>query len=121
MSAVNEHITSTLFRLLGVPCQRTHLIQVNDAFQVGIQRFKAPTETSYIYSFGAEEDTSTQLLEARGVRVRNYSNKWGSDALKMLQIIDAPESDVKLLFDMFTVDVIVGNPDRHQRNWGGMV
>jgi hypothetical protein len=40
---------------------------------------------------GKEEDTATQLSESRGVGVKNYSNKFGSDALKMLQIIDASE------------------------------
>jgi hypothetical protein len=118
VTAINEHISSTLFRHLGIPCQYTNLYVVSDNVCVQIRRFSPPTETSIIYSFGVRDDEVTQFFEERGLLVRNQCNRFLSASYEMLKCIDASKVDFGKFFNMLIVDTVTGNYDRHQGNWG---
>jgi hypothetical protein len=117
-SSICEHITSTLFRYLGIPCQETRLLVQGNKVCVVIKMLKPPNPSSHIYSFGISEDAITTLAEQKGICECGKRSTHGYVSFELLKLIDPTCEDIIKFFNMLTVDALVGNVDRHQGNWG---
>lgn len=116
-SCVSEHLGSTVFRMLGVPAQETRLgTHVNGRTKVvcACRDFTIPGKR--FYDFCSIKNTVIDF-EAGG---------HGTELSDVLTTIDLQQFVDPVLvrrrfWDMFVVDALLGNFDRHNGNWGFLV
>lgn len=113
-SCISEHIGSSIFRLLGVPAQETHLgTYVNGQRKIvcACHDFTAPGLR--LYDFCSIKNTV----------IDSETGGHGTELSDVLTSIDLqqfldPIVVRRRFWDMFVVDAFLGNFDRHNGNWG---
>lgn len=117
-SCLSEHIASTIANMLGVKAQETRLgiFRVGDRTRVvcGCKDFTA--EGKVFYDFCSVKNTV----------IDSDTNGTGTDLDDVLDTIDKqsfvdPVLLRKCFWEMFVVDALLGNFDRHNGNWGFLV
>ena len=117
-STVSEYIGCHIYNLLGIPVQETLL---------GIYEHKGKTKTV----------VACKDLESDGYKLKDFASLkntiidsvrggYGTDLSDILQTIEeqhfvSPLELKKFFWDMFVVDSLIGNFDRHNGNWGFLV
>ena len=109
---VSEYLGSHIFSLLGMETQETYLGTYKDENVVVIQDFIGEDEV--FVPFNGVGDSSLEQDK------ENYQYSY-EDIMDMLQdnikITDV-EQTIDLFWDMFIVDALIANFDRHGSNWG---
>lgn len=116
-SCISEHLGSTIYRLLGIPAQETLLgIYVNGKTKVvcACKDFTRPSLR--LYDFCSIKNTVIDS-ETGGTGTEL------SDVLSTIemQIFVDPSIVLERFWQMFVVDALLGNFDRHNGNWGFLV
>ncbi len=111
-SYVSEYLGSHIFAMLGIPTQETMLGTYRGKPVVVMKDFIGENET-----FVPFNDVGDSSLEQDKERYR-YSY---SDICRMLnenrKLTDVDET-VERFWDMYVIDALIGNFDRHGANWG---
>lgn len=116
-SCLSEHIGSTIFRILGVPAQETLLgTHTNGRTKIvcACKDFTSPGIR--LFDFCSIKNT---VLDGE-------SGGTGTELADVLQTIDQqtfvdPTIVLERFWQMFVVDALLGNFDRHNGNWGFLV
>lgn len=108
-NAFSEYVGSNIFRLVGFKTQNTIL-------------------GKYVYNgkekivCGCEDftDNDNVLYEFESLALStNPDKKIGTELADILEVIDESKIDIREKFwNMFVIDSIIGNTDRHNGNWG---
>ena len=116
-SCISEHLGSTIFRLLDIPAQETRLgIHVNGKTKVvcACRDFTVPGRRFYdfcsIKNTVIDSDTC-----GHGTELSDVLN-----TIDLQQFVD-PVIVRHRFWEMFVVDALIGNFDRHNGNWGLLV
>lgn len=109
---VSEYLGSHIFQILGVPCQNTILGTYDGEDVVVIEDFLKQDEV--FVPFNGVGDTS--LEESPG----NYRYSY-QEIVSMIEanrkLTDISYTE-KMFWDIYTIDALIGNFDRHGSNWG---
>ena len=109
---VSEYLGSHIFALLGIETQETFLGTYKGENVVVIQDFLGEDEV--FVPFNGVGDSSLEQDKEK----YQYSYE---DIIEMLQdnvkLTDAPQT-IDLFWDMFIIDALIANFDRHGSNWG---
>lgn len=109
---VSEYLGSHIFALLGIETQETFLGTYKGENVVVIQDFLGEDEV--FVPFNGVGDSSLEQDKEK----YQYSYE---DIIEMLQdnvkLTDAPKT-IDLFWDMFIIDALIANFDRHGSNWG---
>lgn len=116
-SCFPEHLGSTIFRLLGIPAQETRLgTHLNGRLKVvcACRDFTIPGKRFY------------DFCSIKNSVIDSETGGTGTELADVLQTIELQSFmdpvDVRHRFwDMFVVDALLGNFDRHNGNWGFLV
>ena len=116
-SCLSEHLGSTIFRLLGIPAQETLLgSHTNGKTKIvcACKDFTSPGIR--LFDFCSIKNT---VLEGE-------SGGTGTELEDVLQTIEQqvfvdPTTVLERFWQMFVVDALLGNFDRHNGNWGFLV
>lgn len=116
-SCISEHIGSTIFRLLGIPAQETRLgTHTNGRVKVvcACKDFTSPG--ILLYDFCSIKNTV----------IDSDTGGTGTELADVLQTIELqdffdPTLVLERFWQMFVVDALLGNFDRHNGNWGFLV
>ena len=116
-SYVSEHLGSTVFRMLGVPAQETRLgTHVNGRTRVvcACRDFTIPGKRFY------------DFCSIKNTVIDSETGGHGTELSDVLTTIDLQQFVDPVLvrrrfWDMFVVDALLGNFDRHNGNWGFLV
>ena len=116
-SCVSEHLGSTVFRMLGVLAQETRLgTHVNGRTKVVCACRDLTIPGKRFYDFCSIKNTV----------IDSETGGHGSELSDVLTTIDLQQFVDPVLvrrrfWDMFVVDALLGNFDRHNGNWGFLV
>ncbi|MCC8072779.1 MAG: HipA domain-containing protein [Clostridiales bacterium] len=117
-SCISEHIASSIFNILGLNAQKTILgtYTVNGKEKVVCACKDFTADGEQFYDFSAIKNTIIDS-EHQGA---------GTELEEILETIEKQKfvNPVKLtefFWDMFAVDALLGNFDRHNGNWGFLV
>jgi hypothetical protein len=116
-SCISEHLGSTIYRLLGIPAQETLLgIYVNGKAKVvcACKDFTRPGLRLYDYC----SIKNTVIDSETGGTGTELSDVLST--IEMQTFID-PSIVLERFWQMFIVDALLGNFDRHNGNWGFLV
>ena len=109
---VSEYLGSHIFALLGIETQETFLGTYKDENVVVIQDFLGEDEV--FVPFNGVGDSSLEQDKEK------YQYSYEA-IIEMLQdnvkLTDAPQT-INLFWDMFIIDALIANFDRHGSNWG---
>lgn len=114
-STISEYIGSNIYNVIGIPTQETLLGQYNvngkNKIVVACKDFTKPGVI--IQDFASLKNTMIDSDE----------NGYGTELKTILETIDSQKvvDQVELknrFWDMFIVDALIGNMDRHNGNWG---
>ena len=116
-SCVSEHLGSTVFRMLGVLAQETRLgTHVNGRTKVvcACRDFTIPGKRFY------------DFCSIKNTVIDSETGSHGTELSDVLTTIDLQQFVDPVLvrrrfWDMFVVDALLGNFDRHNGNWGFLV
>ena len=116
-SCISEHLGSTVFRLLGVPAQETRLgTHVNGRWKIvcACRDFTVPGVRFY------------DFCSIKNTVIDSETGGHGTELSDVLTTIDLqhfvdPVAVRRRFWDMFVVDALLGNFDRHNGNWGFLV
>ncbi len=116
-SCISEHLGSTVFRLLGVPAQETRLgTHVNGRRKIvcACRDFTVPGVRFY------------DFCSIKNTVIDSETGGHGTELSDVLTTIDLqhfvdPVAVRRRFWDMFVVDALLGNFDRHNGNWGFLV
>ena len=116
-SCFSEHLGSTVFRLLGVPAQETRLgTHLNGHRKVvcACRDFTVPGKRLY------------DFCSIKNSVIDSETGGMGTELDDVLQTIDLqtfmdPVAVRRRFWEMFVVDALLGNFDRHNGNWGFLV
>ena len=116
-SCVSEHLGSTIFRRLGVPAQETRLgTHVNGRTKVvcACRDFTIPGKRFY------------DFCSIKNTVIDSETGGHGTELADVLSTIDLqqfvdPVAVRRRFWEMFVVDALLGNFDRHNGNWGFLV
>lgn len=116
-SCISEHLGSTVFRLLGVPAQETRLgTYVNGRWKIvcACRDFTVPGVRFY------------DFCSIKNTVIDSETGGHGTELSDVLTTIDLqhfvdPVAVRRRFWDMFVVDALLGNFDRHNGNWGFLV
>lgn len=116
-SCISEHLGSTIFRMLGIPAQETKLgthINGRTKLVCACKDFTSPGVR--LYDFCSIKNT---VLESE-------SGGTGTELEDVLTTIEQqtfidPVEVIHRFWQMFVVDALLGNFDRHNGNWGFLV
>ena len=116
-SCLSEHLGSTVFRLLGVPVQDTMLgTHQNGRTKVVCACRDFTTSGKRLYDFCSIKNTVIDSeTGGTGTELADVLDTIG------LQTFLSPETVLTRFWDMFVVDALLGNFDRHNGNWGFLV
>lgn len=109
---ISEYIGSKVFELLGFSTQTAYLGKFNDEFVVACVDF-----TSNKRQFVPFNDVGESSLDEDK---ENYQYTY-DDIMEMLhdnKKITNVEETIEIFWEMFIVDALLGNFDRHGANWG---
>ncbi len=116
-SCFSEHLGSTVFRQLGVPVQETRLgTHRNGTCKVvcACRDFTSPGRR--LYDFCSIKNTVIDSeTGGTGTELADVLETIG------LQTFLSPEVVLTRFWDMFVIDALLGNFDRHNGNWGFLV
>ena len=116
-SCFSEHLGSTVFRRLGIPAQETRLgIHRNGTCKVvcACRDFTSPGRR--LYDFCSIKNTVIDSeTGGTGTELADVLETIG------LQTFLSPEVVLTRFWDMFVIDALLGNFDRHNGNWGFLV
>ncbi len=114
-SCISEHIASSIFNLIGIPAQETMLGEytVSGKKKVVCACLDFTVEGSRFFDFCSIKNT---ILDSD-------SNGSGTELDDVLDTIEkqqyiAPNKLLEHFWDVFIVDALLGNFDRHNGNWG---
>ncbi|WP_127167237.1 HipA domain-containing protein [Veillonella sp. CHU732] len=115
---VNEHISSSIYNLLSIPAQQTEL---------GI--YQRANKTKIVVAckdFVADDEEFRDFASLKNTVITSESSGYSKDLSDILFCIYEqdridPVQVEERFWDMFVVDSLVGNFDRHNGNWGFLV
>lgn len=112
---ISEYLGSQIFTLVGIPTQETILGVFSDRGRIKtVVACKDFTDSRHIIQdFGSLKNTI----------IETSSNGYGTELSEILQTIETQSAmDAKIIserfWDMFIIDALIGNWDRHNGNWG---
>lgn len=114
-SCISEHIASSIFNLLGVDAQKTML---------GLYRVGDKIKTvCACQDFAVDGNRLLDFCSIKNTVLESESNGSGTELGDVLDTIDRQQYiDPSILqqrfWDMFVIDALLGNFDRHNGNWG---
>ena len=94
---VSEYLGSHIFQLLGIPVQETFLGTYEGKNVVVMKNFLEPERDKELYQYTYEDITAMLRENMKSTNV---------------------EETIDRFWDMFIVDALIGNFDRHGGNWG---
>jgi hypothetical protein len=114
-SSISEHIASSIFNILGVPAHDTML----GTFDIG-------NKTKVVCAcrdFTAGGKILYDFCSIKNTVLDSESGGTGTEIEDVLETIEkqqfvAPDHLTKHFWDMFVIDAMLGNFDRHNGNWG---
>lgn len=114
-SCISEYIASSIFNMLGVKAQETIL----GTFEIG-------GKTKVVCAckdFTADGKQLFDFCSIKNTILDSDSNGNGTELSDILETIEkqqfvAPDVLLKHFWDMFVIDALLGNFDRHNGNWG---
>lgn len=117
-SCISEHLGSSIFNLLGVKAQQTML----GTFNVG-------GKTKVVCACQDFTEGSKRLLDFCSIKntiLDSDSNGSGTELEDILETIEkqqyiSPDILLAHFWDVFVIDALLGNFDRHNGNWGFLV
>lgn len=114
-SCISEHIGSSIFNMLGIKAQHTHLgtFEINGKVKI-ICACKDFTEKNInLFDFCSIKNT---IIDSE----HNGSGTELSDILETIekQEFVKPKQLNQYFWDVFVIDALLGNFDRHNGNWG---
>lgn len=114
-STISEYIGSNIYKLIGIPVQETILgeYKVKDKTKIVVACKDFTKPGTIIQDFASLKNTMIDSDE----------NGYGTELKTILETIDSQKviDQVELknrFWDMFIVDALIGNMDRHNGNWG---
>ena len=114
-SCFSEHIASSIFNIIGIPAQETilGLYTVGDKQKVVCACLDFTADGSRFFDFCSIKNTI----------IDSDSNGSGTELDDVLDTIDrqqyiAPDKLLEHFWNVFIVDALLGNFDRHNGNWG---
>lgn len=114
-SCISEYIGSHIFEIIGIPVQETILgtYRVNGKSQVVVACKDFTTYDTVLQDFASLKNTL----------VDSGHSGYGTELSEILEAIDEQDAvdPIELrerFWDMFIVDALIGNWDRHNGNWG---
>ena len=113
-SCVNEYVCCKIFNILGINSQETLLGKYNDKIVVACKDFE-------LDGFKLKE-----FATIKNTIIDSPRNGSGVELSEILETIDEqplvdPIVLKKFFWDMFVVDALLGNFDRHNGNWGFLI
>ena len=109
---VSEYLGSHIFSLLGMETQETYLGTYKDENVVVIQDFIGEDEV--FVPFNGVGDSSLEQDKENYQYSYEYIMDMLQDNIKLTDV----EQTIDLFWDMFIVDALIANFDRHGSNWG---
>lgn len=117
-SCISEHIGSSIFNILNIKAQETHLFKANikDKIKVVVA----------CNDFTQDGFTLNEFSKIKNGCIESSKNGSGTEldeilaAIEEQVFIDSKEMK-KFFWDIFVVDAYLGNFDRHNGNWGVLV
>ena len=116
-SCISEHLGCSIFRALGVDAQETRLgIHVNGKTKVvcACRDFTIPGKRFYDFCSIKNSVIDTETA-GHGTELSDVLN-----TIDLQQFVD-PVVVCRRFWEMFVVDALIGNFDRHNGNWGFLV
>ncbi len=117
-SCISEHIASSIFNMLGIPAQQTLLgiFKVNGKEKVVCACKDFTVKEKILYDFCSIKNSV----------IDSEHNGSGTELIDILETIEKQQfvNPVVLLehfWNVFVVDALLGNFDRHNGNWGFIV
>lgn len=114
-SCISEHIASSIFNLIGIPAQETilGLYTVGDKQKVVCACLDFTADGSRFFDFCSIKNTI----------IDSDSNGSGTELEDVLDTIEkqqyiAPDKLLEHFWNVFIIDALLGNFDRHNGNWG---
>ena len=114
-STISEYIGSNIYKIIGIPVQETMLgeYKVKDKTKIVVACKDFTKPGTIIQDFASLKNTMIDSDE----------NGYGTELKTILETIDSQKviDQVELrnrFWDMFIVDALIGNMDRHNGNWG---
>lgn len=114
-SCISEHIASSIFNLIGIPAQKTLLgtYNVGGKEKIVCTCLDFTTDGSKFFDFCSIKNTI----------IDSDSNGSGTELEDVLDTIEKqqyiePNKLLEHFWDVFIVDALLGNFDRHNGNWG---
>lgn len=110
---ISEYIGSHIYQMLGINAQDTHLGTYKGESVVACRDFVSGTG----FQFVPFNDVSESTIETD---MEKYQYSY-SDIVKLLESnkkITNVKETITIFFDMYIVDALIGNFDRHGGNWG---
>lgn len=113
-SCISEYISCQIIKTLGLNVQETILGTFKDKIGVACKDF---TGNGYVLK---------QFAELKNSQIETSENGYGTELNEVIETIDHQtvfdQKELKNFFwDMFIVDALLGNFDRHNGNWGFLV
>lgn len=113
-SCISEYISCQIIKTLGLNVQETILGTFKDKIGVACKDF---TGNGYVLK---------QFAELKNSQIETSENGYGTELNEVIETIDNQtvfdQKELKNFFwDMFIVDALLGNFDRHNGNWGFLV
>lgn len=117
-SCISEHLGSSIFNLLGIKAQKTML-----------GTFEVSNKTKLVCACQDFTEGGKRLLDFCSIKntiLDSDSNGSGTELEDILETIEkqqyiAPDVLLAHFWDVFVVDALLGNFDRHNGNWGFLV
>ncbi len=111
-NTISEYIGSHIFQLLGIDCQETYLGTYNDQYVVACKDFVSKDHLFVPFNDVGEstidEDKDKYQYSYEDIIALLNANK------KLTDVDEVTSS----FFDIYIIDALLGNFDRHGANWG---
>lgn len=112
---ISEYLGSHIFEIAGIPVQKTILGTYNKA---GKEKIVVACR-----DFTTNGTVLQDFASLKNTIIGSSSNGYGTELSDILDTIDEqqildPDELRKRFWDMFIVDALIGNWDRHNGNWG---
>lgn len=118
-SCISEYLACHIFQSLGIPVQETLLGTYTD--KRGKEKIVVACK-----DFTADGKKLMEFAHLKNTCVDSEQNGYGTDLLSIMKTIEEqtliPSVNLRTFFwDMFVVDALLGNFDRHNGNWGILI
>ena len=110
-NTISEYLGSHIYQMLGFDCQDTYLGKYKEENVVACRDF-----VNAGYQFVPFNDVGESTIEDRELYQYSYD-----DIVELLQMnkkLTNVEETISSFFDIYIVDALLGNFDRHGGNWG---